>query len=156
MNFKLPRCSNRNFRSHLSDYNQKLTMRISSSESAALLFTAGAATALTNRHVTTRSFMGAALLNRQPQTSRSAVGLNGVSMIFEKFFGGGAYNTRIDYESLQHPGPELATLAQNKKVTTHSIRDPNLQLATFGGGCFVSDSILVSSSSPWQDCVAYL
>jgi hypothetical protein len=59
-----------------------------------------------------------------------------MSMLFEKFFGGGAYNTRIDYESLPHPGPELATLAQNKQVTTHSIRDNNLQLATFAGGCF--------------------
>ena len=133
--------------------NQRLTMKIPSSRrsrSAAILLTAGTATALTtNRHVATRSFMGAALANnRQPlartstTSSRSAAasagGLNtgGMSMLFEKFFGGGAYNTRIDYESLSHPGPELATLAQTKQVTTHSPSNPNLQLATFAGGCF--------------------
>jgi hypothetical protein len=140
MNSKVLGSSNRFFRSLLSDCNQRLTMRnvsVSSKSTALLLTAAGTATAWTNRHVTTRSFMGAALPNRGlHQTSRSAVGLNGMSMLFEKFFGGGAYNTRIDYDSLQHPGPELATLAQNKQVTTHSIRDPNLQLATFGGGCF--------------------
>jgi len=69
---------------------------------------------------------------------RSAVGLN---MIFGDLFrslmsDGGAFAAGIDYSELDHPGPELASAAENKKVLVKSERDPQLELATFGGGCF--------------------
>jgi peptide-methionine (S)-S-oxide reductase len=52
----------------------------------------------------------------------------------QNFFGGGAYNTRIDYTTLDFPGPELAELATT--MPTHSPSQPHLELATFAGGCF--------------------
>ena len=57
-------------------------------------------------------------------------------MILGNLFGGGAFNLKIDYSSLDHPGPELATLAQEGKVPQTSPKEPHLKLATFAGGCF--------------------
>jgi peptide-methionine (S)-S-oxide reductase len=54
----------------------------------------------------------------------------------QNFFGGGAYNTRMDYDTLEFPGPELAQLAQDNKISSHSPSKSNLELATFAGGCF--------------------
>jgi peptide-methionine (S)-S-oxide reductase len=76
----------------------------------------------------------------------------------QNFFGGGAYNLKIDYESLDFPGNELAKYAQEGKIpsqsslpsslpslsssSSSSSSSPNtsstqqLQLATFAGGCF--------------------
>ena len=69
---------------------------------------------------------------------QSASGLN---MIFGDLFrglmsDGGAFAAGIDYSELDHPGPELATAAEQKKVLVKSERDPLLELATFAGGCF--------------------
>jgi peptide-methionine (S)-S-oxide reductase len=56
---------------------------------------------------------------------------------FLRNFGGvGAYDMKIDYTLLDHPGPEQGQLAKDGIVPTHSIRDPELQVATFAGGCF--------------------
>jgi peptide-methionine (S)-S-oxide reductase len=60
-----------------------------------------------------------------------------MKMFFGNFFsGGGLYNAGIDYEKLDHPGPELAAAAKEGKTLAHSIKSPNLRLATFAGGCF--------------------
>mmetsp|Transcript_12808 Transcript_12808/g.23026 ORF Transcript_12808/g.23026 Transcript_12808/m.23026 type:complete len:277 (-) Transcript_12808:61-891(-) len=63
-----------------------------------------------------------------------------VDMIFQKFFGGGAFEAGIDYDSLDHPGPELAMAAASSegssRALTVSKRDPELVLASFAGGCF--------------------
>uniref|UniRef100_A0A7S2S8B7 peptide-methionine (S)-S-oxide reductase n=1 Tax=Eucampia antarctica TaxID=49252 RepID=A0A7S2S8B7_9STRA len=58
--------------------------------------------------------------------------------IFESFFGGGggSYFTKVDYDTLNHPGPELGQAAIEGKVLTYSIVDTNLEVATFAGGCF--------------------
>ena len=65
------------------------------------------------------------------QTNKTAL-----PMIFERFFGGGAYSLGIDYSQLPHPGPELAKWAAQGKIQPVSDKDPNLQIATFAGGCF--------------------
>lgn len=57
-------------------------------------------------------------------------------MILGNLFGGGAYNLKIDYDSLDHPGPELAQAAQEGTVLVASAQNPKLKLATFAGGCF--------------------
>lgn len=57
-------------------------------------------------------------------------------MVFGNLFGGGAFNLKVDYSSLDHPGPELGKAAQENKVLVSSERDPKLKLATFAGGCF--------------------
>lgn len=56
--------------------------------------------------------------------------------ILERFFGGGANALTINYSKLDHPGPELAALAQDNGIRATSTRDPHLHLATFAGGCF--------------------
>ena len=60
----------------------------------------------------------------------------GLAMIFGNLFGGGAFNLKIDYSTLNHPGPELASAAQEGKILEKSVKNPNLKLATFAGGCF--------------------
>lgn len=57
-------------------------------------------------------------------------------MIFGNLFGGGAYNLKIDYSTLDHPGPELAKSAQEGKALEKSPANSKLKLATFAGGCF--------------------
>jgi peptide-methionine (S)-S-oxide reductase len=42
----------------------------------------------------------------------------------------------IAYKTLDHPGPELASFAGKGLAPEASLRDPNLKLATFAGGCF--------------------
>ncbi|KAG7369605.1 peptide methionine sulfoxide reductase [Nitzschia inconspicua] len=54
---------------------------------------------------------------------------------------GGSYNLQIDYDSLPFPCPELAAMAMEQQQTktvavTTSPSRPDLQLATFAGGCF--------------------
>jgi len=55
---------------------------------------------------------------------------------FKSVFGGGLEAPRIFYENLDHPGPELANAAKSGEVIVNSKRDPNLEAATFAGGCF--------------------
>lgn len=63
--------------------------------------------------------------------------LNMFGELFRAFnTAGGAYNLRIDYTDLEFPGPELGQWAQDGIVPTHSTQHPNLELATFAGGCF--------------------
>ena len=71
-------------------------------------------------------------------TATATTRATGLNMIFERLFGGGggAFNSRIDYASLPHPGPELAEMAQAGIVPVTSTKDPNLAAATFAGGCF--------------------
>lgn len=57
--------------------------------------------------------------------------------IFSNFFGGGAYGSlQVDYTKLDHPGQELAKYAKNDIVPKNSKKNPELELATFAGGCF--------------------
>jgi hypothetical protein len=59
------------------------------------------------------------------------------TMLFGNFFGGGgAFEQKVVYDNLEHPGPELAKLAQEGKIPAVSERSPTLALATFAGGCF--------------------
>lgn len=50
--------------------------------------------------------------------------------------GAGAFGEKVVYNTLDHPGPELAQLAEDGRCTAYSIRDPHLAMATFAGGCF--------------------
>jgi len=61
-----------------------------------------------------------------------------MTMFFRSLFGGdgGAYALTIDYESLPHPGPELAQAAKAGSVLVTSVENPTLHIATFSGGCF--------------------
>eukprot|EP00548_Thalassiothrix_antarctica_P002476 CAMPEP_0194146388 /NCGR_PEP_ID=MMETSP0152-20130528/20562_1 /TAXON_ID=1049557 /ORGANISM="Thalassiothrix antarctica, Strain L6-D1" /LENGTH=291 /DNA_ID=CAMNT_0038846897 /DNA_START=56 /DNA_END=932 /DNA_ORIENTATION=+ len=73
-----------------------------------------------------------------PRNDRGG-GVNSLNMIFGNLFGsGGMFDTKksIDYTALDHPGPELATAAEEGKVLIESSKDPSLRLATFAGGCF--------------------
>jgi len=74
------------------------------------------------------------LASRFPASTTSSS--TALSMIFERFFGGGAYSLGIDYSKLEHPGPELAQWAEQGKIQAVSDKDPNLRIATFAGGCF--------------------
>lgn len=69
-------------------------------------------------------------------TSNRRRGSTGLNMILGNLFGGGAYNLKIDYDSLDHPGPELAQAAQEGTVLVSSTKNPNLLTSTFAGGCF--------------------
>jgi peptide-methionine (S)-S-oxide reductase len=65
-----------------------------------------------------------------------------MTMFFGNFFSStGSSNPfgaikKIDYKTLDHPGPELAAFAEQGLAPSESLRDPNLKLATFAGGCF--------------------
>ena len=59
-----------------------------------------------------------------------------VDMIFEKLFGGGAFEAGIDYDDLDYPGPELARACEGNTSLILSEKDPKLVLASFAGGCF--------------------
>jgi hypothetical protein len=51
--------------------------------------------------------------------------------------GGGGYSAKIDYTTLEYPGNELATLAQEGTVPTEMTRKgTTYKVATFAGGCF--------------------
>jgi hypothetical protein len=60
----------------------------------------------------------------------------------QNYFGGGTYNTRIDYTTLNFPGPELAELTMSTTTTTtmptHSLSQPQLELATVSGEKYFS------------------
>lgn len=58
--------------------------------------------------------------------------------MFQKFFGGGAYDLKIDYTGLDFPGPELASAAIRNGTTAlvQSGEEPHLSVASFAGGCF--------------------
>jgi peptide-methionine (S)-S-oxide reductase len=59
-----------------------------------------------------------------------------LNMFFGNIFGGGAFEAKIDYSTLDHPGRELAEAAEAGKVLVTSEKDPNLAIASFAGGCF--------------------
>jgi len=56
--------------------------------------------------------------------------------LLDSLFGGGAIGSKIDYTTLDPPGEELANAAQEGKALVNGVREPNLELATFAGGCF--------------------
>lgn len=78
----------------------------------------------------TKHILPSSLKRASPRTS------SGLNMFFGNLFGGGAIEAPIDYTALDHPGPELGKAASEGKVLVTSERDPNLQVATFAGGCF--------------------
>lgn len=57
-------------------------------------------------------------------------------MLLGNLFGGGAFESKIDYSNLQFPGPELAQAAEEGKVLQTSPSKPHLAVASFAGGCF--------------------
>jgi peptide-methionine (S)-S-oxide reductase len=62
---------------------------------------------------------------------------NFFSNIFRSFsVDGGSFNLKIDYDLLPFPGPEVAKLAIENSVVKTSPSYPELELATFAGGCF--------------------
>jgi hypothetical protein len=65
----------------------------------------------------------------QPVGIRSCPG--GVTMLFGNLFGGGASAQKIDYSTLDFPGPEIATATQVGKVLVTSPAKPDLAVATF-------------------------
>lgn len=58
------------------------------------------------------------------------------NMIFDKLFGGGAFESKIPYDNLDFPGPELAKLAEANEIPSNSPSKPNLEIGIFAGGCF--------------------
>lgn len=58
------------------------------------------------------------------------------TMLLGNLFGGGAFESKIDYSALVFPGPELATEAEQGNVMTNSPSKPHLAIASFAGGCF--------------------
>lgn len=59
-----------------------------------------------------------------------------MNFLSDLFGGGGGFDASIDYDSLDHPGPELASAAERGETVVRSERDPKLRAATFAGGCF--------------------
>ena len=60
----------------------------------------------------------------------------GLGMILGNLFGGGGgFEQRIDYTALDFPGNELGESATQGKVLAKSLKKPNLEIATFAGGC---------------------
>ena len=94
----------------------------------ALSLTASSAAAFAAR---SSAFTGRSLAMAKHQRMGTTI------MVFGNMFGGGgAYAQRIPYDTLDHPGPELAQLAQENKISANSPANPKLSLATFGAGCF--------------------
>jgi hypothetical protein len=57
--------------------------------------------------------------------------------VFSNLFGGGGVQQQlINYSALDFPGNELGQMALDGKVVVTSERYPQLQAATFAGGCF--------------------
>lgn len=82
----------------------------------------------------------AAIVVAPPRSSPSMTRTSSTTALrggfLQNFFGGGAYESKIDYDDLPHPCPELARFAMGGKVPVTSERDPSLRAATFAGGCF--------------------
>ena len=109
--------------------------------SSVLTMLAAAATTASAFSITSggRSFVSRAALQKTSKfphvVTRSIKrgGATGINMFFGNLFGGGAAEAKIDYSSLQHPGPELGAAASAGKTLVKSERDPHLQVATFAG-----------------------
>ena len=86
------------------------------------------------------AFVGRSVAART--SSRALVsGTSQMNMFFNLFSSNSNNNPvgaikKIDYSTLEHPGPELAAVAQQGLAPAESLRDPHLKLATFAGGCF--------------------
>eukprot|EP00978_Attheya_sp_CCMP212_P011613 scaffold28743_cov45-Attheya_sp.AAC.3 len=112
--------------------------------SAVMLAAATTASAAFVMTTSSRSRSGSAFfvaddtsLNKNAAVARSAaLQMNFFSDLQGFLGGGGGYAAGIDYEALDHPGPELGTVAREGRVLQQSDRDPNVAVATFAGGCF--------------------
>jgi len=60
---------------------------------------------------------------------------NKMGMFFSNLFGPPTPSV-IDYTTLDYPGNEMGKIAQENKVIMSCERKPNLEAATFAGGCF--------------------
>jgi len=99
--------------------------------------------AFTARVSSSRAFIGGSTsVLPKPMTSftNSVIGRRLGSALqmnlFSSLFGGGAYVQKIDYATLDFPGNELGQMALDGKIVVNSEREPQLQAATFAGGCF--------------------
>jgi len=77
------------------------------------------------------------LQNQSPSTltSSSSTPRKSINMFFSNLFGSPTPSV-IDYSTLDYPGNEMGKLAKENKVITSCEREPNLEAATFAGGCF--------------------
>jgi len=64
-------------------------------------------------------------------TTSTSLQMNFLSNLF-----GGITPSVIDYTTLDYPGNEMGKLAQEKTLIQSCERQPELQAATFAGGCF--------------------
>lgn len=115
-------------------------MKIHRAAAMALVASVSSASAFT---AVGRTFMGRsvapAFAKTATTTSTRGISSTGMTMIFDKIFGGGgggAQAATIPYENLDYPGPELAKFAEEGSVPVMSPLKPHLALATFAGGCF--------------------
>ncbi|KAL7566165.1 hypothetical protein ACA910_011240 [Epithemia clementina (nom. ined.)] len=84
-------------------------------------------------NILTKALTGGSSSRIVPSVTRSTTQMN---MILRNLFGGGAFEQKIDYTTLDFPGNELGESAQAGTVLVNSVKKPNLALATFAGGCF--------------------
>ena len=82
-----------------------------------------------------RSQLAPTSTSGQPVTHRGG----GMTMLLGNLFGGGAFESKIDYSNLEYPGPELAQAAEDDQVLVTAPSKPELAVATFAGG-YVSSS----------------
>ena len=61
--------------------------------------------------------------------------MNTISMFFSNLFGAPTPSV-IDYTTLDYPGNEMGKVAQEGEVIQSCERQPELEAATFAGGCF--------------------
>ena len=113
-------------------------MRPSRAAIAMMATTATTAFTIGTRHT---SFLGRSAASlRQTSLAPKSKGMqkvsSGMTMLFGNFFGGGAFESKIDYSKLDFPGPEVAESAEQGKVLVTSPSKPELAVASFAGGCF--------------------
>jgi peptide-methionine (S)-S-oxide reductase len=115
-------------------FTRRALLALSSATSAFAWTTSRPGAAISTSH----GFLGRSVLPSSLKNSVMPRSITGTTptMLFGNLFGGGAYETKIDYTVLPHPGPELAEFAQQGVAPEASARDPHLRLATFAGGCF--------------------
>ena len=100
---------------------------------AALALMASTATAFTVTR--SSSFLGRPAASAALRSQFASVGRGTTTTMLLNFFGGGAFESKIDYSQLEFPGPELAVAAEQDQVLVTSPSKPNLAVASFAGGC---------------------
>ena len=79
-------------------------------------------------------------------------GSSSMGMFFSNLFGSPTPSV-IDYTTLDYPGNEMGKVAQDNKVIMSCERKPNLEAATFAGGCFWG--LELGKLNPWKRIFNY-